>query len=189
MSADGIVSIVTVVAVWSAVSIGGALLYHWLRPHIPKRRMVVVVRSGDRDRVVAVAGRQPYMTSDRVVAEIDPDRRIIVLPRRRVATADLGTPVVISGLLRYDIADPDRAAGLSEPIAQALGDGVFAAVDERLRDMPVGRALVSREETGDRLLEALKPLRGYGIVVTDVELTTFTGPDGQMWAAPPVRDL
>lgn len=176
------------IGTWAGVSVAVAAVFYWLRPHIPTRRMVVVVRSGRRRRVVAVAGRI-RVTPDRVVAEIDPDSRIILLPRRRVATADPRMPMVIGGRLHYDISEPGKAAGAGEPIAVALGEGIISAVDEYLRDMPMGRAIRSRDEIGQRLIKSLAAMRAYGIAVTDVELVTFTGPDGQAWGPPPAQPV
>jgi hypothetical protein len=166
--------LVEAVAAWTAVSVLLAALFYWLRPKIPTRRMVVVVRAGDRRRIVAVSGRRrAFGSPDRVVAEIDPQSRLITLPQRRVPTADTGAPIIFSGRLRYEIADSDKAAGAAEPIAVALGDGIVAAVDEKLRDLPVGQAVRLREETARRLTEALTTVRVYGLSVTEIELTTF----------------
>lgn len=188
VAGEGIRNFAEIVAAWAGASVAVAAVFYVARPHIPTRRMVVVVRSGEKRRVVAVAGRR-RATPDRVVAEIDPDRRMIMLPRRRVATADPGSPMLIGGRLQYAIADPAKAAGASEAIAVALGDGIVAAVDEHLRDMPPARAMHSRDEIGRRIAEALTTMRVYGIAVTDVEIVTFTSPDGQVWGAPPAPIL
>ena len=180
--------LVGVVAVWLAASVLLAAFFYWLRRRIPTRRMVVVVRTGDRRRIVAVSGRRRRFGSpDRVVAEIDPQSRLITLPQRRVPTADPQEPMVVSGRLRYDITDPDKAAGSAEPIAIALGDGIIAAVDERLRDVPAVQAVRMRDDVAQRLAEALTTMRVYGIAVTEVELTTFTRPDAQVRNSPPLR--
>src|SRR5262245_6582138 len=64
----GVWKVLVWVAVWLAASVLLAAFFYWLRPRIPTRRMVVVVRSGDRRRVVAVSGRRhPFGTPDRVV--------------------------------------------------------------------------------------------------------------------------
>jgi hypothetical protein len=122
-----------------------------------------------------------------VVAEIDPESRLITLPQRRVPTADPLEPMVVSGRLRYDIADPDKAAAAAEPIAVALGDGIIAAVDERLRDLPTGQAIRLRDDVAQRLAEALTTMRVYGIAVTEIELTTFTRLDAQVRDSPRLR--
>ena len=179
--------LVTFIGVWTIISVIVAAIFFVLRPHIPTRRMVVVVRSGTRRRVVAVAGRRPRVTPDRVLAEIDPDSRVILLPQRRVPTVDPGAPLVMAGRLRYDIVEPEKAAAAGEPIAVALGDGIIVAVDDWLHDMPFGRAIRSREEIERRLIQALTTLRAYGIAVSEAELTTFKGLDGQVWGVPPVR--
>ena len=187
--------ILIVVAVWTAGSVLLATVWYWLRPRIPGHRLVVVaLRSGDnptgrRRRIVAVVGQGRGLGPDRVVAEIDPTRHVISLPRRRVHTAAVHSPVGVSGSLRYEILDDAQAQRDSEPIAVALGDAIVAAVDESLRDMPLAVALRSHEEIGRRLADALVPLRTHGIVVTAVELLPFTGPDGQVWGASPVQQL
>jgi hypothetical protein len=183
-----------VVAVWTAGSVLLATVWHWLRPRIPGHRLVVVALRGDdptsrRRRIVAIVGRGRRLGPDRVVAEIDPTRHVISLPRRRVHTAAVHAPVGVSGSLRYEIVDDARAQQDSEPIAVALGDAIVAAVDESLRDMPLAVALRSHGEIGRRLADALVPLRTHGIVVTAVELLPFTGPDGQVWGASPVQQL
>ena len=166
--------VVAAVAAWTAASVLLAAFFYWLRPKIPTRRMVVVVRAGARRRIVAVSGpRRAFGSPDRVVAEIDPQSRLITLPQRRVPTADTAAPIVFSGRLRYEIADSDKAARAAEPIAVALGDAIIAAVDEKLRDLPLGQAVRLREETARRLTEALTTVRVHGITVTEIELTTF----------------
>jgi hypothetical protein len=184
VAGEEIRNLAAIAAAWTGVSVAVAAVFYVLRPHIPTRRMVVVVRSDEKRRVVAVAGRRPRATRDRVVAEIDPDRRMIMLPLRRVATADPGSPMLIGGRLQYAIADSGKAAGASEPIAVALGNGIVAAVDEHLRDLPPAQALHSRDEIGRRIAQALTTMRVYGIDVTDVELVTFIRPDGQAWGSP-----
>lgn len=175
-------------AAWTVLSLVGAAFFFWLRPHVPTRRMIVVVRAADRRRVVAVSGRR-RAAQDRVVAEIDPESHLIMLPHRRVPTADPAAPVVLGGRLRYDIVDPGKAAAAAEPLAVALGDGIIAAVDEPLRDLPLAQALSMKDDLNRRLIEALRTMRVYGVAVTEVELTTFTGPDGLVWGAPPTRAL
>lgn len=186
--------ILIIVAVWTVGSVVLATVWFWLRPRIPGHRLVVVALraddpSGRRRRIVAVAGQGRTLGPDRVVAEIDPTRHVISLPRRRVHTAAIHSPVAVSGLLRYEILDPAKAQQDSEPIAVVLGEAIVAAVDESLRDMPLPVALRSHEEVGRRLADALVPLRAHGIHVTAVELLPFLGPDGQAWGATPVRSL
>jgi hypothetical protein len=178
-------TLLVVAAAWIGVSLAVAALIYWLRPHVPKRGMVVVVRSGDDRRVVAVARRKPLSTPDRVLAEIDPESRIIPLPRRRVATAEPGITMLVGGRLRYDITDPDTAATAGEQIAVALGDSIAAAVDEQLHDMPLARAVHSAPDIHQRLTAALTTLRVYGIAITEIELDPFTVADGQWWGVPP----
>ncbi len=182
-------TLLVVAAACIGVSLAVAALVYWLRPHVPKRGMVVVVRSGADRRVVAVAGRKPLSTPDRVLAEIDPESRVIPLPRRRVATAEPGATMFFGGRLRYDITDPGTAATAAEQIAVALGAGITAAVDERLHDMPLGRAVHSAADIHQRLTAALTPLRVYGIAITEIELDPFTGADGRRWGAPPAAAL
>lgn len=189
VSGGEVQTLMVVAAVWIGLSLAVAALIYWLRPHVPKRGMVVVVRSGGDRRVVAVARRKPLSTPDRVLAEIDPESRVIPLPRRRVATAEPGITMVFGGRLHYVITDPDAAAAAGEQIAVALGDSIATAVDERLHDLPLGRAVHSAPDIHQRLAAALTTLRVYGIAITEIELDPFTGADGQWWGVPPAAGL